>query len=303
MTTSAATKRTIDPITQMDHGWYRYSPIVDRLPLRWPNGERIAVWILPVVEFLDLLRPDTPGQHPPPGGPLDVRTWSHRDYGNRWGIWRVMDVLDKYRVRATVAVNALAARLYPDIVREARERDWEIVACGEAGSRVITSKMAVEDEKAMIERSRDEIWAATGTMPAGWLSPQVSESAATPALLAEAGFTYCADWANDDQPFDFMVPTGELTAVPYGREVDDQGRDLLGDAHRLGVGDDRSRPLRHALSTRGTDGNDHVHPLAPVLHRSTDANQVPRQSSRAHHRPRGRLACDRARDCSALARL
>src|SRR5260370_41414143 len=36
----------------------------------------------------------------------DVVMWSERAYGNRVGIWRLMEVLDRYRIRASVALNS-----------------------------------------------------------------------------------------------------------------------------------------------------------------------------------------------------
>ncbi len=34
---------------------FNYSPIVDRPKLRWPYGERVAVWVLPNVEHYEYL--------------------------------------------------------------------------------------------------------------------------------------------------------------------------------------------------------------------------------------------------------
>lgn len=219
---SVATERTLFPSTQMDHEWFSFSAFPERRPLRWPNNARVALWIVPALEFLDVIPPDSASQWPPAQAALDVRTWSHRDYGNRVGIWRVMEVLDKYGLRATAAVNAIICERYPDIIEESLKRGWEIMAHGELNSRMITSKMPVEEEREVIARSRDAITRATGKAPAGWLAPQLGESSNTPGLLAEAGFTYTADWCNDDQPYRLRVPQGRLTAVPYSIEVNDQ---------------------------------------------------------------------------------
>jgi len=82
--------------------------------------------------------------------------------------------------------------------------------------------MPVEEERALIVRSRDAIARAAGAPPSGWLSPGLSESTRTPGLLAESGFTYVADFANDDQPFRLNVTSGRLVAVPYSIEVNDE---------------------------------------------------------------------------------
>src|SRR5439155_6651381 len=143
--------RVIRPATRMDQDWYGFSAFPARKPLRWPGDARVALWIVPAVELMDLVAPE--GSF----GPLqsateapNVRNWSHRDYGNRVGIWRIMEVLDKYGLRATAAVNASVAERYLDIIEESLERGWEMMAHGEYASRMITELMPVAEETARI---------------------------------------------------------------------------------------------------------------------------------------------------------
>src|SRR5216683_6285975 len=42
-----------------DHGRFPYSAIIDRKPLRWPNGARVAVWVIPNIEHFLFDRPST----------------------------------------------------------------------------------------------------------------------------------------------------------------------------------------------------------------------------------------------------
>ena len=64
--------------------------------------------------------------------------------------------------------------------------------------------------------------AAHGRAPDGWLSPWISESHATPDLLAEAGYGYLLDWCMDDQPVWFACRGGRrILAVPYPQELND----------------------------------------------------------------------------------
>ena len=58
--------------------------------------------------------------------------------------------------------------------------------------------------------------------PQGGLGPWISESAATPDLLAEAGYRYVLDWAMDDQPVYLRLRNGgRLLALPYPQELND----------------------------------------------------------------------------------
>ena len=71
-----------------------YSPIIDRPIITWPNKARVAFWVAPNVEHYEYL-PDYDGQRNPwPRTPYpDVREYSYRDYGNRIGFWRMVEVL------------------------------------------------------------------------------------------------------------------------------------------------------------------------------------------------------------------
>ena len=45
------------PAVPRAHGRFDYSPIVDRPLLRWPNGARVALWVIPNVEHFLFDRP------------------------------------------------------------------------------------------------------------------------------------------------------------------------------------------------------------------------------------------------------
>jgi hypothetical protein len=53
------------------------------------------------------------------------------------------------------------------------------------------------------------------------MGPGLSESTHTPFLLAKTGFDYTLDWGSDDQPFDFIMPDGRLTSLPYSPDTSD----------------------------------------------------------------------------------
>ena len=85
------------------YGPFPYSPIIDRPRLEWPNGAHVALWIIPNIEYFSL--EERPGGYGP-GKIPDVVMWSERDYGNRVGVFRIMDTLDRYGIRGTVALNS-----------------------------------------------------------------------------------------------------------------------------------------------------------------------------------------------------
>src|SRR5687767_15834757 len=81
----------------MDHDRYSWSILPRRKQIEWPGGARIALWIVPALEWFPLDMTGKPFN--PPGGMVtahpDLRHYTLRDYGNRVGIYRLMEVLDR----------------------------------------------------------------------------------------------------------------------------------------------------------------------------------------------------------------
>ena len=79
------------PAIPPEHDRFEYSAIVDRPRLEWPNGARVAVWVIPNIEHFLFDRPSTRIANLPVNP--DVLNYSWRDYGVRVGIWRMMEVM------------------------------------------------------------------------------------------------------------------------------------------------------------------------------------------------------------------
>lgn len=202
----------------MAHQPYDYSPIVEREPIHWPGGARIAFYVGLNVEHYPIDRPGlsiVPNTVRLSPDPLN-HGW--RDYGPRVGIWRLMECLDRYGLRASVMLNSEVCTRYPQIVEAGRARDWAWVAHGKDNSR-FQADMEPDEERAYLREVVDTIERATGRRPRGWLGPALTETFQTPALLAELGLSYVLDWANDDQPYWLNVPG--VMSVPYPIEVND----------------------------------------------------------------------------------
>jgi allantoinase len=209
----------------MDHSHYAYSPIASRAPLAWPDGGRIAFWVMLHVEHWELQPPAGAHRDPRFLGDYgsfapDYGSWGQREYGNRVGVFRVLEALDRHGIRASVALNSSAAVRYPQLIREFRARGYEFVGHGSHATRMLTSRMSEDEERAFIGDALDTLERATGARPRGWLGQDYGESQRTPRLLAEAGLDYVADWPNDDQPFPMSVGK-PLISLPAQPEWDD----------------------------------------------------------------------------------
>lgn len=189
----------------------------------WPGGAGVAMWIVVSLEWFRLDH-----QHYPVaafGGPSldhpDLREYSHRDYGNRVGAFRVIDSLARHGLSVTAAVNSILCDRYPALVSRAVEHGWEIIGHGSTSTDVLHEGMNCEAERALIHDSLAVLRAASGQPVTGWLSPGMSESTRTPDLLAEAGVEYVCDWVNDDLPYELRTAAGPLWALPYSYEIND----------------------------------------------------------------------------------
>jgi peptidoglycan/xylan/chitin deacetylase (PgdA/CDA1 family) len=202
------------------HGRFGYSAIHDRLPLAWPGGARLAVYIGFNIEhfaFGEGLGANLAPASPPP----DVLNFSWREYGNRVGVWRCRDLFDELALPVGALINTALYDHCPEVVEAFVARGDELIGHGHSNAER-QGTMAEAQERALIEHCRDRIARAHGTAPAGWLSPWISESRVTPDLLQEAGFRYTLNWCHDDQPTRLATRGGAaLWAVPYPQELND----------------------------------------------------------------------------------
>jgi peptidoglycan/xylan/chitin deacetylase (PgdA/CDA1 family) len=195
--------------TGSQHDFYDYSPITERPPLQWPDGARIAVWVVPNIEHYEVTDAS---------GTLDVKNFTKTDYGNRVAVWRMFEALDRREIPSTIALNSSICDHYPQIVSACVERDCEFIGHGITNSEHLT-KLSPEDAKANIETSLKAVGEATGKPVRGWLGPALGESGNTLEVLAENGVEYVCDWGVvDDQPF--RMRNG-LYAMPYSLELND----------------------------------------------------------------------------------
>ncbi|WP_078856886.1 polysaccharide deacetylase family protein [Streptomyces sp. NBRC 109706] len=201
---------------------YDYSPIVDRAPIRWPGGARIAFYLALNIEHYRVDRPATSIFPDTSAFAPDPLNYGWRDYGPRVGVWRLIESLDRHGVRASVMLNSDAGERYPAIVRAGRDRNWAWIAHGRNNSTFQSTFQNGPDreaERRYLTEVVDSIERTTGTRPRGWLGPALTETFHTPELLAELGLSYLLDWTNDDQPYPLNVPG--MYGVPYTVELND----------------------------------------------------------------------------------
>ena len=201
------------------HGRYAYQPITQRAPFSWPGGKQLAVFVALNLEhyaFGEGLAEDLVPDMPPP----DVLNNSWRDYGNRVGAWRLLELFEKLELPVSLLVNSELYGACPQLIAAYRAAGAEIAAHGRTNSEH-QGGLLEADERALIDQVTRTISEHEGRAPAGWLSPWIAETALTPDLLQEAGYTYLMDWCMDDQPVWLATRGGHILSLPYPQEIND----------------------------------------------------------------------------------
>ncbi len=203
-----------------DHGRFGYSPITRRPLYRWPGGAGLAVYIGFNIEHFAF--GEGLGANIGPASPQpDVLNYSWREYGNRVGAWRCLDLFDQLCLPTAALINTALYDHCPELVAACVARGDELVGHGHSNA----ERQGVLDEAAereLLLACRERMLRHSGQAAAGWLSPWISESRSTPDLLAETGYGYTLNWCHDDQPQPMRTRSGQaLWALPYPQELND----------------------------------------------------------------------------------
>lgn len=199
---------------------YDYTPIIDRPAFRLPNDARVAVVIYVNMEHFP---EDRPGPSIVPQTAQfkpDPLNYGWRDYGQRVGIWRMMETMDRFGLRPSVCLNSEVCHEYPRIIEEAVKRRWDWMGHGRNNTEIVNG-LSVEQEVGLVSETIRSITEATGQRPKGWLSPFLTETHHTADLLVGSGIEYLCDFSCDDLPFPMKVKQGSLLSMPYSVECND----------------------------------------------------------------------------------
>ena len=202
------------------HGRYGYRPITARPDFCWPGGKRLAVYVALGVECYAFGEGMTENLVPGGSDAHDVLNASWREYGNRVGVWRIMQAMEALDLPPTILLNTALYHQAPALTDAFRAGGCEIVAHGRSNSDTMAG-MTEQQERDYIAGVTGSIRTAEGQAPRGWASPWIAETPTTPDALQEAGYGYLLDWCMDDQPCWLRTRRGRLLSIPYSQEIND----------------------------------------------------------------------------------
>jgi peptidoglycan/xylan/chitin deacetylase (PgdA/CDA1 family) len=202
------------------HDRFDYSALPERPGYTWPQGKRLALYLglnLEHFSFGEGLGACLAPAQPQP----DVLNYAWREYGNRVGAWRMLEMFDELRLPCAALINTSLLDHAPSLVAACAQRGYEIVGHGHSNAER-QGTMDEAQELALLKACRERFAAAGYRAPDGWLSPWISESRVTPDRLAEAGYRYTLNWCHDDHPVPMRTRSGApLWSVPYPQELND----------------------------------------------------------------------------------
>jgi hypothetical protein len=201
------------------HSRYDFVPLPERKDYSWPQGKRLAFVLTTNVEWFAF---GAGLGHDPAktGEPQTHRNYSWRDYGNRIGVWRLLELFDELKLPAAHNANSLLYEHAPQIMAAIRKRGDEVVAHGRSNAENLRG-LWQPDEERILREVTDTIARHEGAPPAGWMGTGAYETSHTPDLLKELGYKYLMDWPMDDQPVWLRTRSGPILSVPYPIELND----------------------------------------------------------------------------------
>lgn len=201
------------------HGRYDYSSLPNRAQYEWPNGTKLAVYVAMNIEAFSYGEGKGAAIAPPEQA-MSHSIYSWRDYGNRIGFWRLMDMFDDLQIPVQHQLNTAIYDECPDIPARIRSRNDEFLGHGYTNSEE-QGGLSEQKEKHLIAECTATITKHEGKAPTGWMSPWLSNSETTMDLLQEAGYRYVMDWTMDDQPIWIKTRGGKILSMPYPVEAND----------------------------------------------------------------------------------
>lgn len=181
--------------------------------VRWPAGIRLPV-------LLTFEHQSGEGAPPFPGDRPNYMIGGALQYGARRGIWNILELLEKHRVKATFFVLGTTAEKYPETVRAAAAAGHEIAGMGYAFASMRTA--SEEQERANVRRSAKVLEDVAGVKIRGWRCPDYRVSPRTLDILAEEGLLWDSSLLNDDLPYLFRAGGKTIVEIPFTTSTADK---------------------------------------------------------------------------------
>jgi len=193
-----------------------------RKPIQWPNNARVAITTCVVMESW----PDELGTAKSlqsefrKGIPADAKfkrdiaSITDRQYGERVGVYRVLNVLREEGIKASFFVNGHTVETFPQVMKQIVAEGHEL--CSENWRHEYVFEMTPEEQREDIKRTADTFQKVLGFKPQGFIMPGERPTDDTPKILVDLGYKYWMCFLHEDLPYVLKVDGGALVLASYG---------------------------------------------------------------------------------------
>jgi peptidoglycan/xylan/chitin deacetylase (PgdA/CDA1 family) len=181
--------------------------------IRWPVGVRLPV-------MLTFEHQSGEGAPLFPGDRPNYMVGGAMQYGARRGIWNILELLDKYKVKVTFFVLGTTAEKYPETVKAVAKAGHEIAGMGYGFESIRTA--SEERERSIVQRSSQVLQEISGTKIQGWRCPDYRISPQTIEILADEGMVWDSTFLNDDLPYLFQCRSRTIVEIPFTTSTADK---------------------------------------------------------------------------------
>jgi allantoinase len=208
-----------------EHSFYARDSAHSLPRMEWPGAKPLAMAFVVSAESYELYPADnafTPANVPGGfgRGPYpDYRAFSMREYGNRVGVFRLMELLSRHCLKASLAADRFVAANRGIIVERALDLGWDLVGHGLSVTEVIGEHLSEQEERDYLRASLEPLRARKQVK--GWHGPEYAQSSRTPRLLAREGLAYMLDWPHDERVVPMATPAGPILSLPMSADLDD----------------------------------------------------------------------------------
>ena len=144
---------------------------------------------------------------------------SKAEFGPNVGVFRILDLLDRYSIPASFFVPGWIAERNEDTVRDIIDRGHEIGHHGYMHEPPATLEPHQEEE--ILDKGIQILERITGQRPLGYRSPSWDLTEHSLEFIAERGFLYDSSLMGHDAPYFVDTPKGRLVEIPIEWALDD----------------------------------------------------------------------------------
>lgn len=190
--------------------------------MTWPGGRHVAVVFNIAYEVWSDGKTSSVG---PMGnllssGMFDPNADSYGRYGANAGIRRLMRILERARISASIFTSGALAEREPAQLKAVVDAGHDIVAHG-YGQDLIPAVLTTEQSERSIDQSTTLLRQITGRQPAGWISPRATAGDETTRYLIKKGYRWQGDFVDRDLPYLLEYDEGRIVALPLGIDFND----------------------------------------------------------------------------------